>query len=89
MACFETNIVFPLGLVEGKDRPTEGACVSPKFELEIGSKIASFCLRMTKLTWVSGQGCMLDSWFGHIAKVVELRKKGLHTNFFKEEDILA
>ena len=38
-------------LVEGKDRRTEGAHVSPDFKLETGSKIASLFLRMTKSIW--------------------------------------
>ena len=45
---------------------------------------------MTKSTLVSDQGCVLDSGFGHVVAVIELRKKGTcSTNVIKKEEILA
>ena len=48
IVCSEIKILFITELVEGKDKPLEGAHASPEFEEETGSKIASLCLCMTK-----------------------------------------
>ena len=86
IACSEINIAFNMDLVEGKGIPTEGLHVSPEFELETGSKIASLCLRMKKSTCDSGRHFMLEIGFLHIEKVIELRKKGLfNTTFAKKK----
>ena len=68
VACGETKLVFSMELFERKDKPKEGTCTAPEFEEVMRSKIIELYLHMTK-TRVSGQGCELDSVFGHTATV--------------------
>ena len=75
VAFFETKVTFNIKLVEGNDEPKEGTRTAPTFEEEMGLKILALCLRMAKSTWISGRG-FLDSRFGHVANIGELRKKG-------------
>ena len=74
-------------LVEEKDKQAEGIHDTPEFEEETRPKIATIFLRVTKSMWGSGRGCVLDSGFGNMLTVAELRKKYVHiTTVIKRRD---
>ena len=80
IADVETKIIFGVEIVETKkDAPTEGPYAKKLFEDEM-SKIASLCVRLAKPIWGSGRIVGLDSGFGGIPAVLELKKKGLFAN---------
>lgn len=78
VACCESKIIFFMELVEGKDKPKEGAHSEAQFEKDFGSKIAALVVRMTTPIWGSGRAVLLDSGFGYIPSVVQLKNKGLY-----------
>jgi hypothetical protein len=63
--------------VEGKDQPDEGEYAVSKYELETGSKVAALCLRMTKSIHGTGRVVVLDSGFGYVPAVIQLKAHGL------------
>ena len=76
-ACCQSKVIFWIELVQGKDIPTEGEFKHEEFEEEFGSKVAALVVRMTRSLWGSGRTVMMDSGFGYIPSVVQLRAKGL------------
>ena len=76
-ACCQSKVIFWIELVQGKDAPKEGEHKEMEFEREFGSKVAALVVRMTKSVWGSGRTVMMDSGFGYIPSVVQLRAKGL------------
>lgn len=66
-------------MVQGKDMPTEGKYAEMEFETEFGSKIATLVVRITRTLWGSGRTVIMDSGFGYIPSVVQLRAKELYS----------
>ena len=77
-ACCDTKIIFWIELVQGKEFPKEGKHAEVEFEKEFGSKVAALVVRMTRPLWGSGCTVIMDSGFGYIPSVVQLRAKGLY-----------
>ena len=79
--CF-CKIIFHMEIREGKDQPTEGPYSKSKFEEEFGSKVAALVVRMTEGLHGSGRCIILDSGFGYVPAVVQLRNKGLYSTAY-------
>lgn len=75
IACCDTKVIFFVELVEGKDSPK--AKGEAEFEKEFSSKIAALVVRMTRTIWGSGWAVIMDSGFGYIPSVVQLKNLGL------------
>mmetsp|Transcript_18406 Transcript_18406/g.37730 ORF Transcript_18406/g.37730 Transcript_18406/m.37730 type:complete len:84 (+) Transcript_18406:984-1235(+) len=58
-----------------KDRPKEGPHATPEFE-DTMTKTAALCIWMTKPIWGTKRVCLLDSGFGYMSTLPELKKKG-------------
>ena len=78
-ACCESKIIFWIEIVEGKSKPKEGPHAESKFEKEFESKIAALVVRMTTPIWGSGKVVIMDSGFGYVPSIVQLKEKGLYT----------
>ena len=76
-ACCQSKVIFWIELVEGKDLPKEGEHSEIEFEKEFKSKVAALVVRMTTPLWGSGRVVIMDSGFGYIPSVVQLRARGL------------
>ena len=76
------KIIFHMEIREGKDQPTEGPHATSEFEEEFGSKVAALVVRMTKGLHGSGRCIILDSGFGYVPAVVQLRNKGLYSTAY-------
>ena len=76
-ACCESKIIFCIELVEGKSAPKLGPHREAEFEHEFDSKIAALVVRMTRPIWGSGRAVIMDSGFGYVASMVQLKAKGL------------
>ncbi len=50
-----------------------------KFKKEFESKIAAFVVRMTTSIWGSGRVVIMDSGFGYIPSIVQLKEKALYS----------
>ena len=79
MACCQSKVIFCIELVQGKDLPKDGEHSEIEFEKEFGSKVAALVVRMTRPLWGSGRTVMMDSGFGYIPSVIQLRIKGLYS----------
>jgi len=77
-ACCESKVIFWIEIVEGKSKPKEGPNAESKFEKEFESKIAALVVRMTTPIWGSGKVVIMDSGFGYVPSVVQLKEKGLY-----------
>ena len=79
IACAVSHILFRVELVETKkDRPKEGPYSEAEFAKDVG-KTPSLCLRMTRGIWGSQRVVLLDSGFGFLNVIAELRKRGLYS----------
>ena len=74
--CF-CRVIFHIEMVEGKDRPKDGPYSKAEYEEEFGSKIAALCVRMTEGLHGSGRCIILDSGFGYVPAVIQLKAHGL------------
>ena len=74
-ACCQTNIIFWMELVEGKDIPKEGEYKEMEFEEEFGSKVAALVMKMTRSVWKTGRTVIIDSGFGYIPPMIQLQAK--------------
>ena len=64
--------------MEGKDQPEEGLYSKGKFDYEFGSKMGALVVRMTEgMVWGSRRTIILDSGFGYVPSVVQLKNQGL------------
>ena len=89
-ACCESKVIFCIELVEGKSAPMLGRHREAEFEHEFDSKIAALVVRMTRPIWGSGRAVIMDSGFGYVASMVQLKEKGLFaTTVIKKKQILA
>ena len=77
-ACCESKVIFWIEIVEGRSKPKEGPNAESKFEKEFESKIAALVVRMTTPIWGSGKVVIMDSGFGYVPSVVQLKEKGLY-----------
>ena len=80
IGCCETKIIFGVDLVKGKDMPKEVNHSVATFETEFKSKVANLFIRMGKSLWGTGHDIVLDSGFGYVPVVVQLKNKGLCSN---------
>ena len=79
IACAVSHILFRAKLVETKkDRPKEGPHSEAEFAKDVGKKL-SLCLQMTRGIWGSQRVVLLDSGFGFLNVIAELRKHGLYS----------
>ena len=76
IACCQTHIIFYIEIVEGKDTPVAGPNSTKDMEEEMG-KCPSLVCRMTRTIWGSGRVVLLDSGFGYLNCLGQLRRKGL------------
>ena len=76
------KIIFHMEIREGKDQPTEVPHANAEFEEEFGSKVAALVVRITKGLQGLGPCIILDSGFGYIYAVVQLRNKGSHSTAY-------
>ena len=70
------KVIFHIEIVEGKDQPTEGEHSTIKYEVEFASKVGALVVRMTEGLHGSGRTVILDSGFGYVPSVVQLRNRG-------------
>ena len=75
IACAETNIIFRVEIVEGRDHPPELAVEYS----ELG-KTPGLVLRMTKSIHGTGRVVVMDSGFGVLQGLIELLKVGLYSS---------
>ena len=68
---------FFIELVESKSAPMLGPHREAEFEHEFDSKIAALVVRMTRPIWGSGRAVIMDSGFGYVASMFQLKEKGL------------
>mmetsp|Transcript_21172 Transcript_21172/g.44313 ORF Transcript_21172/g.44313 Transcript_21172/m.44313 type:complete len:323 (-) Transcript_21172:81-1049(-) len=70
-----------------KDRPKEGPHATPEFE-DTMTKTAALCIWMTKPIWGTKRVCLLDSGFGYMSTLPELKKKGIYgTTVLKQKGV--
>ena len=62
-----------------KSKPKEGPYADSKFKKEFESKIAALFVRMTTPIWGSGKVVIMDSGFGYVPSVFQLKEKGSYT----------
>ena len=75
-ACCDSKVIFWIEIVEGKSKPKEqGPNAESKFEKEFESKIAALVARMTTHIWGTGKVFIMDSGFGYVPSVVQLKEK--------------
>ena len=89
IACCDTNILFFMEIVEGKDQPSQGEHGTVEFEKEFGLKVAALVVRMTKSIWGTGRCVLMDSGFGYIPCIVQLKNKGLFSTMVVKKKILT
>jgi len=77
-----TKVIFHIEICEGKDKPKEGEHSTTKYEAEMGSKIGALVVRMTEGLHGSGRAVILDSGFGYVPAVVQLKNKGLYATAY-------
>jgi len=77
-----TKVIFHIEICEGKDQPKEGEHSTNKYEAEMGSKIGALVVRMTEGLHGSGRAVILDSGFGYVPAVVQLKNKGLYATAY-------
>jgi hypothetical protein len=75
MACAMTHILFWMEMVEGKDRPPQ---LGPLQHVEAHGKLCGLVLRAAEGIKGSNRVIGMDSGFGVLAALPELRKRGLH-----------
>ena len=63
--------------MEGKDKPTKGPYAEYKFEYDLGCKIAELTVIMTESLWGYGRSVIIDSDFGYVPPVAQLKNMGL------------
>lgn len=71
-ACAATSVVYQVELVEGSDRPV----FAPPPEFDYLGKTVGLVLRMTKPIWNTGDVVMMDSGFGVLDAIIQLKKRG-------------
>ncbi len=76
-ACCESKIIFIIEIVEGRSQLTVGHHSLSKFEDEYKSKGAALVVWITESIWGSGRIVVMDSEFGYIPSVVQLKERGL------------
>ena len=86
-ACCNTKIIFHIEIVEGKDQPKEGPHATGKFEEEFGSKMGALVVRMMEGVRGSGRCVILDSGFGYVPSVVQLKNKGLFSKAYIKKHV--
>ena len=75
IACRDTKVVFHMELVEGRQRPSS----LPPLEFSADfSKTTALVLRMTKSIWRTRRVVAMDSGFGVLPVLVELKKRDLY-----------
>ena len=72
IGCRESEVIFRIELVEGKDQPSTHV----KQFSNLG-KTVGLLLRLTKPLWGSSKVVILDSGFCVLQAIIELRKKGV------------
>jgi hypothetical protein len=75
MACAQSHILFWIEMVEGKDRPPQ---LGPLQHVEAHGKLCGLVLRAAEGIKGSNRVIGMDSGFGVLAALPELRKRGLH-----------
>jgi hypothetical protein len=75
MACAVLHVIFWIEIVEGKDRPPH---LGPLLHVEAHGKLCGLVLRAAEAIKGSNRVIGMDSGFGVLATLPELRKRGLH-----------
>jgi hypothetical protein len=75
MACAQSHILFWMEIVEGKDRPPQ---LGPLQHVEQHGKLCGLVLRAAEGIKGTNRVIGMDSGFGVLAALPELRKRGLH-----------
>ena len=75
MACAVLHIIFWIEIVEGKDRPPQ---LGPLLHVEGHGKLCGLVLRAAEAIKGSNRVIGMDSGFGVLSVLPELRKRGLH-----------
>jgi hypothetical protein len=75
MACAVLHVIFWIEIVEGKDRPPQ---LGPLLHVEAHGKLCGLVLRAAETIKGSNRVIGMDSGFGVLATLPELRKRGLH-----------
>jgi hypothetical protein len=75
MACAVLHVIFWIEIVEGKDRPPQ---LGPLLHVEAHGKLCGLVLRAAESIKGSNRVIGMDSGFGVLATLPELRKRGLH-----------
>ncbi len=75
MACAQSHILFWMELVEGKNRPPQ---LGPLQHVEAHGKLCGLVLRAAEGIKGTNRVIGMDSGFGVLAALPELRKRGLH-----------
>ena len=75
MACAVLHIIFWIEIVEGKDRPPQ---LGPLLHVEAHGKLCGLVLRAAESIKGSNRVIGMNSGFGVLATLPELRKRGLH-----------
>ena len=76
-----TGVMTFMEVVEGGSRPKTGPYAVPEFSPEM-SKTAALVLRCTKSLFGTGRVIILDSGFGQLPVLTELKKRGLFGTMF-------
>jgi hypothetical protein len=75
MACAVLHVIFWIEIVEGKDRPSQ---LGPPLHVDHHGKLCGLVLRAAECIKGSNRVIGMDSGFGVLATLPELRKRGLH-----------
>ena len=81
------KVIFGIEIVEGKDQPKHGEFTESKYEREMESKVAALCVWMTESIHGSGQVVILDSGFGYVPAVVQLKAHGLFATAYIKKHV--
>jgi hypothetical protein len=75
MACAVLHVIFWIEIVEGKDRPSQ---LGPPLHVDHHGKLCGLVLRAAESIKGSNRVIGMDSRFGVLTTLPELRKRGLH-----------
>ena len=86
MACAVLHVIFWIEIVEGKDRPPQ---LGPALHVDPHGKLCALVLRAAECIKGSNRVIGMDSGFGVLSTLPELRKRGLHGTVVLKKKILG